>query len=307
MQIIRNFQNINNQLQPTALTIGNFDGVHLGHRQILQKVNQIAKKENLKSTLLTFEPHPLKIINPSIPFKQRLFSLSQKLLFLEQSELIEQILFLRFNQQLANLSAEDFVKNILVKKLNVKHLIIGYDFIFGKNRLGDANLLDKLAKIYNFSCTKISASQDQEGQIYSSTAIRKFILKGDIKSANAMLGKNFQIAGIVVKGKQMAKTLGFPTANFLPRDGFIQPKLGVYKVNILLDGKNYKGVMNFGTKPTFSLNQPLFEVYIFDFNQDVYGKKIIVELLDFVREEKKFNGVEELKEQIKHDCIVAQT
>lgn len=310
MQIIRNFQNINN-LSSTALTIGNFDGLHLGHQEILKKVNQIAKRENLKSALLTFEPHPLKIVNPAKPFASRLFSLSQKLNFLQKGKLIDQIFLLKFNQNLANLSAEDFVKEILVEKLKVKHLIIGYDFIFGKNRSGDANLLDQMAKTYNFSCTKIDAWKmedlhNHDDQICSSTQIRQFIVDGDIKRANQMLGKAYQVTGIVVKGQQMAKTLGFPTANFLPKKGFIKPKFGVYKVNVTVENKTYPAVMNFGIKPTFGMHQPLFEVHIFNFNQEIYGKKIVVELLDFIREERKFNGIEELKEQIAKDCVIAQ-
>jgi riboflavin kinase/FMN adenylyltransferase len=302
MQIIRNLQNINNQLSNTALTIGNFDGVHLGHQAILKKVNDIAKKENLTTSLLTFEPHPLKIINPTRPFNQRLFSLSQKLSSLEKSSLIKQIFLLKFNKNLANLSAENFVKDILVEKLKVKHLIIGYDFIFGKNRLGDVELLEKLAKNYGFSCTKMSAQKSTDRKIYSSTKIRQFILKGDILSANAMLGKNYQISGIVIKGKQLARNLGFPTANFLPKKDIIQPRFGVYKVNVIINNKTYPAIMNIGVKPTFSGFNPIFEVHIFNFNQDIYGKKITVELLEFIRQEKKFNGLGELKEQIKKDC-----
>ena len=302
MQIIRNFRNINCDLQNAILTIGNFDGVHLGHQEILKFSNNIAKKQNLKSALLTFEPHPLKIIKPNIFFDQKLYSLSQKLFFLKTKKLVDIAFISAFNHQMANLSAEDFVKIILVGKLKIKHLIVGYDFIFGKNRLGDTSLLQKLSKIHNFCVHQIVAKRNDLQQIYSSTMIRNFINSGDIKLANQMLGRNYQVSGVVIKGKQIAKNLGFATANFLPKPDLIKPKFGVYQVNVFLDNKQYLAILNFGTKPTLNdEKQPIFEVHIFNFNQDIYGKKIIVELLDFIREEKRFDSIEELKQQIKKD------
>ncbi len=302
MQIIKNFNSIKPNLQNTVLTIGNFDGVHLGHQEILNNVKRIADSENLKSALLTFEPHPLKIIKPTQIFDQKICSLSQKLAFFKKNHLIDAIFIGRFNQKLANLPAEDFVQKILVEKLKIKHLIIGYDFIFGKDRSGDANLLQKLAGIHNFSFHQIAAKSNSESQIYSSTKIRNLINSGNVKTANQMLGRNYQVSGVVIQGKQLARTLGFPTANFLPKKDLIKPKFGVYKVVVLIDGKEYPAILNFGIKPTFSGTKPLFEVHIFNFDKQIYGKKITVELLDFIREEKKFNSVEELKLQIEKDC-----
>jgi riboflavin kinase / FMN adenylyltransferase len=301
MHIIKNFHNISPNFQNTVLTIGNFDGVHLGHQEILNNAKRIASGENLKSALLTFEPHPLKIIKPNQIFDQRLCSLSKKLAFLKNRNLVDIVFISGFNKQLANLSAQDFVQKILVEKLKIKHLIIGYDFIFGKDRLGDANLLQKLAGVYNFSFHQIAAKSNVGNQVYSSTKVRNLIKSGDIKSANQMLGRNYQVSGIVIKGKELARTLGFPTANFLPKIDLIKPKFGVYKAKVLLDNQEYKAVLNFGVKPTFSDNWPLFEVHIFNFNKDIYGKKITIELLDFIREEQKFNSVEELKLQIGKD------
>jgi riboflavin kinase/FMN adenylyltransferase len=301
MQIIRDFQNINPEFQNSVLTIGNFDGVHLGHQEILNNAKRIASSENLKSALLTFDPHPLKIVRPEINFNRGLFSISQKLAFLRKNDLVDMVFISKFNKKIANLSAEDFVREILVEKLKIKHLIIGYDFIFGKNRVGDANLLQKLAGIYNFSFHQIAAKNSLDDQVCSSTKIRDFIENGDVKSANQMLGRNYQITGSVIKGKQLARSIGFPTANFVPKEGLLKPKFGVYRVNVLVDKKEHRGILNFGIKPTFNGLEPLFEVHIFDFNCDIYGKKIVVELLNFVREEKKFSGIEELKMQIQKD------
>ncbi|MFT6077581.1 MAG: riboflavin kinase/FMN adenylyltransferase [Rickettsiales bacterium] len=301
MQIIRDFQNITPELQNSVLTIGNFDGVHLGHQEILNNAKRIASSENLKSALLTFDPHPLKIIRPESNFDRGLFSLSQKLDFLKKKDLVDVVFVSNFDERLANLSAEDFVREILVEKMKIKHLIIGYDFIFGKNRVGDANLLQKLAGIYNFSFHQIAAKHNLDGQVFSSTKIRNFIENGDVKSAKQMLGRNYQITGSIIKGKQMARTIGFPTANFLPKKDLIKPKFGVYKAKVLIDEKEYSAILNFGVKPTFKASEPLFEVHIFDFDHEIYDKEIIVELIDFVREEKKFSGIEELKGQIQKD------
>ncbi len=302
MQIIKNFHNINHNFQSTVLTIGNFDGIHLGHQEILKNATRIAHSENLKSALLTFEPHPLKIIKPHQIFDQKLYSLSQKLTFLKNTNLVDVVFIGSFNKKLANLSAEDFVENILVAKLKIKHLIIGYDFIFGKDRLGDANLLQQLAGIHNFSFHQIAAKSSHDHEVYSSTKIRNLINTGNIKTANQMLGHNYQVSGVVIEGKKLARTLGFPTANFLPKKDSIKPKFGVYKAVVLLDKKKHPAILNFGIKPTFSGIEPLFEVHIFNFDAQIYGKKIVVELLDFVREEKKFNSIEELKNQIAADC-----
>ncbi|MFT6106679.1 MAG: riboflavin kinase/FMN adenylyltransferase [Rickettsiales bacterium] len=301
MQIIQNFHNIDPKLQNSVLTIGNFDGIHLGHQEILNNAKIIASSENIKSALLTFDPHPLKIIRPEKKFNRGLFSLSQKLDFLKEKDLVDAVFISQFDEKLANLSAEDFVREILVEKLKIKHLIIGYDFIFGKNRVGDANLLQKLAGIYNFSFHQIAAKRNHNDQVLSSTKIRNFIESGDLKSANKMLGRNYQICGTIIRGKQLARTIGFPTANFLPQKDLIKPKFGVYKAKVFVDKKDYSAILNFGIKPTFNGSEPLFEVHIFDFNQEIYDKEIVVELIDFIREEKKFSGIEELKTQIQKD------
>lgn len=302
MQIIRNFQNINKELTGTVLTLGNFDGIHLGHQAILNDIKAIAKNYNTKSALLTFEPHPIKIIKPEKPLDIRLQSLETKLRFLKKKNLVDVVFLVGFNQKLADLKAEDFVKDILVDRLKIKHLVVGYDFAFGKNREGTIELLEKLSKHYGFGITKIEAKNDSSNQIYSSSKIRELIKAGKIDLANGVLGRPYEISGIVVSGQKIARNLGFPTANLIPKAHLIKPKYGVYKA---LVNNKYKAVVNFGIKPTFANNKPLFEAHIFEFNQDIYGKKITVELLDFIREEKKFSSIEELKNQIKIDCKIA--
>ena len=307
MQLIRQFNNIKDSQTGSVLTIGNFDGVHLGHQEILSHVRKIAamglEAGNLKSALLTFEPHPLKIINPKKFSSRRLQTLARKLSFLRSNKQVDMVFLANFNQEMANLAAEDFVKEILVKKLKIKHLIVGYDFIFGKDRKGDASLLQHLAGIHNFSFHQIAAKSNDEKQIYSSTKIRNLISDGNVKEAGEMLGREYEVDGIVMKGKQLARALGFPTANFLPKSNLIKPKFGVYKITVTIAGKEYSGILNFGIKPTFAGETPIFEAHIFGFNGEIYGKKITVKLLDFVREERKFNSVEELKAQIEQDVL----
>ena len=302
MQIIRNFQNINKELSGTVLTLGNFDGIHLGHQTILNDIKEIAKSYNAKSALLTFEPHPIKIIKPERAIDIRLQSLEGKLRFLRKENLVEVVFLVGFNQKLADLKAEDFVKTILVDQLKIKHLAIGYDFAFGKNREGNIELLEKLSNKYGFGITKIGAKNDASNQIYSSSKIRELIKSGEIKLANSMLGRPYRISGVVVSGQKIARNLGFPTANLIPKANLIKPKYGVYKA---LVNSKYKAIVNFGIRPTFKNNKPLFEVHIFEFNQDLYGKKITVELLDFIREERRFDSIEELQNQIKIDCQIA--
>jgi len=305
MKIIRNFNHINPELKNSVLTLGNFDGLHLGHQKMLEKVRNIASANNAKSALLTFEPHPAKILADK-NWDMRIFNPAQKLNFLRTENLVDIVFVLNFTKEIANLNAEDFVKKILIDCLKIKHLAIGYDFVFGKNKSGNADLLEKLSTIYNFSFTKIDAVKDEAKNIYSSTNIRKLILSGDVKAAGERLGKNYQIQGIVVSGNKKGREIGFPTANIIPKSGIIKPKYGVYKalVKLSAEEKKYPAIVNFGIRPTIDGSKPLFEAHIFDFNRDIYGKKIIIEFLDFIREEKKFSSLEELKKQIEKDCIL---
>jgi len=288
--------------QPLALTIGNFDGVHLGHSKIVDEVKNFAKEKNLLSAILTFEPHPISFFKSDRAKDFRITSLSQKLKIFAEKE-IDRAIILPFNQKIAAIKAEDFIEQILVKALNVKHLSVGYDFIFGQNREGNFQLLQQASKKFGFELNQISALKESE-QICSSSLIRKFISEGKIVEANRFLGRNFTICGNVTSGRKLANQLGFPTANLLAKPHIIKPKFGVYKTLTFIPslGKKFPSIANFGVKPTIAGDLiPLLETHILNFDQNIYGKKIEVEFLDFVREEKKFGSLDELKEQIKKD------
>ncbi len=314
MHLIRHL-NQANRITPCALTIGNFDGVHLGHSTIINKVKQVAQEENIISAILTFEPHPISLFKPDLRHNFRINTLPQKLKIFRDFA-IDDVIIAPFNQPFSELSAQDFIKKILVKSLNVKHLIIGYDFIFGKNREGNLQLLQEEAKCHGFKVS-IVAAQQNSAEIYSSSLIRKLIREGRIKQANQYLGRNFKVSGLISHGQKIGNTIGFPTANLQAKPHIIKPKFGVYKIQIHLPHlqKNFDAIMNFGLRPTVSKFlfdeplRPLYEIHIFNFDEKIYGslygKKIEVELLDFIREEKKFDSLDALKEQIRMDCATA--
>lgn len=295
MQIIRNLKH-----RPPALaaTIGNFDGVHLGHLHIINQVKKIAKEKNLASAILTFEPHPLSFFYEEKRENFRLTSTAQKLKIFAEAG-IDYAIILPFNQNFAEISAPDFVNEILLEALNIKHLTVGYDFTFGRNREGNFKLLEEL----NLNLTEISPIKKDE-HTCSSTSVRKFLHEGNVKKAAEILGRNFAVCGIVNSGRKLAAQLGFPTANLSAKQQIIKPKFGVYKTVTFIPALNKKfpSITNFGIKPTLGGDsQPLFETHIPNFSQDIYDKKIEVELVDFIRDEKKFSSLEELKAQIAKD------
>jgi riboflavin kinase/FMN adenylyltransferase len=297
--------------QPLALTIGNFDGFHLGHQKIISDLKNISQQKNLTSAILTFNPHPEIFFNKNLAKNFRINSASQKISLFKNHQ-IDLSIFINFNQKIANCEAEEFVSEFLIKTLNVKYLLVGYDFVFGKNRLGNFELLQKLAKKYDFELAKISALSDDENKIYSSTLIRSLIKNGEIKEANHLMNRNFSISSRVVEGKKIARSLGFPTANLFASDKIINPKFGVYQslTSIEGDDKKYLSITNYGIKPTINhtnaINnlKPIYETHLLNFKQNLYHKKISIELIDFIRDEKKFSSVEELKNQIKRDISI---
>lgn len=299
MKLIRNLRS---PLPQLALTIGNFDGVHLGHLKIIGEVKKIAKEKKLSSAILTFEPHPISFLRPEKARDFRINSLAQKLKIFADAEL-DYVIILPFNKNFAEISAADFVQKILLKTLNLKHLTIGYDFTFGKNREGNLQML----KNFNLDLSEISPLKNDE-EICSSSVIRKLITEGKIAEANKMLGRNFMISGLVNEGRKLASQLGFPTANLATKPHLIKPKSGVYKTKTFIPSlkKEFPSITNFGTKPTpyalrLTPNAYLFEIHIPNFSENLYGKKIIVEFIDFIREERKFVSLDELKVQIAQD------
>lgn len=275
-----------------------FDGVHKGHQSIIKKLNTIAENKNLESAVFTFWPHPRKVFNPNDDLKL-LNSIEEKTYLLEKNGV--QNLFLKeFNQDFRNLTGEEFVQQILVDKLNVKHLIIGYDHTFGKNKSGDFSLLEKMAPELGFEVEQVEAVSCNNLNI-SSTQIRNALSRGDILSANEMLGYHYSLSGKVVHGKKIGRTIGYPTANIEVNPLKILPQKGAYIVDVFVRKKHYKGMLSIGTNPTVAGKTISVEVYILDFNEDIYGDEISVNFRDFLHEEIKFESLEGLISRLDED------
>ncbi len=280
----------------TSATIGNFDGVHIGHKKILSAIKEEAKEQGLSSCVITFHPHPQKVLqNIDIPL---LFPIRERLMQLEEQG-IEVVACYTFTKDIAKISAHDFVTDILVGKLNLKHLIVGPDFSFGRNREGNLELLQKMGKDYGFD-TEVVETASIDGEIVSSTSIRNLLREGDLKKAANFLGYNFYIEGEVKEGERRGRQIGFPTAN-LETDWDILPKIGVYATLANVEGTKHRSITNIGYRPTFGHNELLIETHIFDFKEDIYKKRIKIEFVDRVRDEQKFDGPDALVEQIKKD------
>lgn len=280
----------------TSATIGNFDGVHIGHKKILTAIKEEAKQQGLSSCVITFHPHPQKVLqNIDIPL---LVPIRERLKLLEEQG-IDVVACYTFTKDIAKISAQDFVTDILVGKLNLKHLIVGPDFSFGRKREGNLSLLNKMGSEYGFD-TEVIETALFDGEIVSSTSIRNLVREGNLIKAGKFLGYNFYIEGQVKEGEKRGRQIGFPTAN-LETDWDILPKVGVYATLANVDGTKHRSITNIGFRPTFGHNKLLIETHIFDFNEDIYKKRIKVEFVDRVRDEQKFNGPEALVEQIKKD------
>lgn len=283
----------------TVLTIGTFDGIHEGHKILFKKLKQYSSENNLRNVVITFNPHPRLVVSD---FKIKLLTtLDEKLELLSQLG-IENLLVLKFSKEFSEQSSEEFVTNIICDKIGVKHIIIGHDHKFGKDRSGNDNELVELGSKNNFTVECVNPVKSNE-EIISSTKIRDAILDGDIKKANEYLGRNYCFHGIVVKGVSRGTILGFPTANIEVEDkNKLVPKNGVYVVKALIEDEVVYGVMNIGMRPTFADTLTIvIEVHLFEFNKDIYGKTIKIELIKRMRDEKKFNSKEELIYQIGKD------
>ncbi|MDY3521425.1 bifunctional riboflavin kinase/FAD synthetase [Riemerella anatipestifer] len=303
MKVISSISEYKNT-SPTALSIGMFDGVHLGHQSIIKNLKEISDEKKLSSGLLTFWPHPRTIFNPNENLKL-LNTLAEKTSLIEN--LSVDFLFLQsFDEDFRNLSADDFVKKILVDKLNVKYLIIGYDHRFGKDKKGDFNLLQKMATEFDFEVQQLDAIQ-LENQNISSTKIRNAITNGDFKSANDMLGYHYPLSGKVIHGKKIGRTIGYPTANISIDNIKLLPKKGAYIVEVWIDNLFYKGMLSVGTNPTVSGTELSVEVYILDFNKDIYDQDITIKFRDFLHEEIKFDGLEALIKKLDEDKALTES
>jgi riboflavin kinase/FMN adenylyltransferase len=289
-------------LKNPILTIGTFDGVHIGHQKIIQQINQLAEKEGGTSTLFTFHPHPRMVLNPSNHGIKLIQSQTEKQEKLNRLGLDTLIVY-PFTKDFSQLTATEFVENILVKQIGVKTIVIGYDHQFGKNREGTLDLLLKFAPKHKFNVLEISA-EDINNVNVSSTKIRTALTEGDIETANAYLGEAFTLTGTVVKGQQIGRSINFPTANLaLDEIHKIIPKNGAYAVTVKVENEIFKGMLNIGTKPTvnFEKEDLFIEVHLFDFTKDIYHKSIQLNLFYYIREEMHFKSLELLKSQLKND------
>ena len=297
MKIIKNLHDYS-QKTPLALSIGMFDGVHHGHQTIIKNLNSAAQNKDLESAILTFWPHPRTVFNPNDDLKL-LNTIEEKTYLLEKNKV--QHLFLKeFDEEFRNLTGEEFVKQILIDKLNVKHLIIGHDHTFGKNRSGDFNLLKKMSSEYGFEIVQVEAVDFQDRHI-SSTQIRNALMNGEINTANEMLGYHYSVSGEVIHGKKLGRTIGYPTANISVNPLKFLPKKGAYIVDAFVKNQQFKGMLSIGNNPTVDGKSLSVEVYILDFDSDIYGEAISVNFREFLHEEIKFESLDQLIERLDED------
>ena len=297
------YNNINefSSTDNTILTIGTFDGVHLGHQKVLERLTNSAIENNLKSTVLTFFPHPRTILNPDKPLKL-INSVKERTELLNRSK-VDNLIIHPFDKNFSELDPEKYVVEILVKKLKAKIILIGYDHKFGKNRTADITDLKIYGKKYGFKVIEIKAEEISNIAI-SSTKIRKAISEGNISTAKKYLGYDFSLSGKIVHGKSIGRTLGFPTANIEVKEEYkLLPKNGVYLIQSVINHNKYFGMMNIGIKPTIKESSKTIEVNFFDFEGDLYHKNIEVNIKKFIRDEIKFDSLELLKSQILKDKI----
>ena len=294
-------QSISNydKAHPTAITIGTFDGVHIGHRKILERLINNAKVLELKATVLTFFPHPRMVLQKDVSIKL-LNTIDEKIKILEELG-IDYLIIHPFTKEFSRLTATQFVRNILVNDLKTKKIIIGYDHRFGRNRNANINDLMAFGNAMDFEVEEISAQEVDDVSV-SSTKIRKALEEGDMGTANMYLGYNYMLTGSIVKGKGLGRKLNFPTANLsIPEEYKLIPKNGVYVVSSVLEGNTVYGMMNIGFNPTVEGKTKSIEINFFDIDIDLYGKKIQIDIIDRIRYEKKFNSLEGLQAQLKKD------
>jgi riboflavin kinase/FMN adenylyltransferase len=297
---IKNTENFRIE-KPTILTIGTFDGVHLGHQKILNRLKELKKKHQLNTVVLTFDPHPRKVLFPEQNDLKLITTTAEKLALLENYGIDIAVVY-PFSKKFAQLDASVYIKDILVKSLKVKHLIIGYDHKFGKNREGNIISLKSFSSQFNYEVEEISA-QDIESINISSSKIRHAIEKGDIELANKFLGHTYFLSGTVIKAKQLGRTIGFPTANISIEDeDKLIPAIGVYWVEVELENERFYGMLNVGKNPTTDFDDHTkIEVNMFNFNKDIYGSTLKVHFLKRLRDEVKFKNIDELKTQLATD------
>jgi riboflavin kinase/FMN adenylyltransferase len=305
VKIHTSFESLEGVKNP-VVTIGTFDGVHRGHQTILSRLQEIARTVDGESVLLSFFPHPRMVLHPEDHRVELLSSPDEKALLLSAAG-IDHLMIYPFSHEFSRMSAFDYVRDILVTGLNTHTVVVGYDHRFGRNREGNHDTLIEMGEIFGFRVEEIPAKVIDQNNV-SSTKIRQALQSGRITEANEYLGYNYSISGKVSHGDKIGRTLGFPTANILtdyPHK--LIPSNGIYAVKVHAGGNSFNGVLNIGVRPTVnSNNRRSVEVYILNFEKDIYDEKISVELLSYLREEKKFGSIDELKQEIQNDIVKAK-
>jgi riboflavin kinase/FMN adenylyltransferase len=303
MKLIRGLYNLTRPLRASAVTIGNFDGVHRGHQLVIEQLRRIAGDTGLPTVVIIFEPQPIEFFAPA-KAPRRLARFREKIAYLKAQQ-IDYLLCLHFDHALAELSAEDFVQRILVDKLNTRHLVIGDDFHFGKNRAGNFRFLQQNCARFGFRVDETETLM-HDGSRVSSTRVRECIHNDDFDGARELLGRPYSLSGRVAHGKKLGRELGYPTINIKMGDKTLIVK-GIFAVQVKgIDNRELRGVASIGTRPTVNGVDTILEVYILDFNQDVYGYRVVVEFLHKIRNEEKFDSLDELTAHIAQDTEKAK-
>ena len=302
MRIINNSIQARN-IKNAVVTIGTFDGVHLGHQAIFKVMRRLAQEIGGETVVVTFHPHPRQVLSIGTERLRFICSQEEKLKKIEEFG-IDNVLIIPFTKEFASTPSEDFIKDYIIDSIHPSIIVVGYDHHFGKNRMGDYEMLTQLGKQYNFRTVQVEA-QDVNEVAVSSTKIRNFLWAGNVKAANELLGYPYSVTGTVVEGNKIGRTIGFPTANLdIPNEYMMINNPGVYACQTMIDGKPYNAMANTGLRPTVEDRTDgdfIIEVNIFDFNGDLYGKTLKVWFLDRIRDEEKFKGLEALKAQLEHD------
>jgi len=304
LKIYRSINDFETTGKKTIVTLGTFDGVHIGHKKIIEKLLHAAEIQQCESLILTFFPHPRMVLQEKSEIKL-LNTLNEKIKLLENTGL-DNLIVHPFDEAFSRLTAEEFVSKILVDKFNIQKIIIGHDHRFGRNRTANIDDLIVFGEQYGFEVEQISA-QEIDAVSVSSTKIRHALLDGQVALANQYLGYDYFLSGTIIHGKKLGRTIGYPTANIqIFEDYKLVPKIGVYIVKSIIDQKTVYGMMSIGTNPTVNGSQLSTEVYFFDFNADLYGQNIEVSLLHYIRDEEKFGSIDLLKQALANDEIVSR-
>jgi riboflavin kinase/FMN adenylyltransferase len=302
MQVIDGYRNVPAFARGASIAIGNFDGVHRGHQALIELAVTKARELNCAAGVMVFEPHPREFFKPDEP-QFRLTSLAQKLELFDALGL-DFAIVMPFNAELANMPAEKFIADVLAGALAIKHAVIGYDFFFGKGRAGTPDMLWQAGEKHGF-LVSVLAPVAEEGEVFSSSAIRLHLAQGDVAGAARGLGRYWSVKGRVVSGAQRGRGIGYPTANIALSRGAALAH-GIYAVKVRAGGSTYEGAAYLGTRPTFDDGGPVLEVFLFGFDGDLYGREIEVAFVGFIRGDRRFDGVDALKAQMDQDCAKAR-